>query len=299
MKKVVIITGASRGFGELIAKKFQKQKFQVIATMRNVNSSPSLMELDNVDIKKLDVTNKSDIKNVVDFTIKKYGRIDILINNAGYGAFGLLEEASEQEIRNQFDVNYFGLIDCIRGVLPQMRKQKDGVIINISSIAGRFGLPFTSLYNSSKFAVEGLTECLHYELSLFGIDIKTVAPGSFRTGFHDSVNFTENEKKEELDDIRENLKKALEEGIKNEPPFPFGFGNSDDVANFVFKQSITKSKVSNFIGRDTKIINFFIKIFGRELLFKIIKKLWFSRILPKKELWRDTISKVYCLFAFF
>ena len=284
MKKVVIITGASRGFGELITKKFQKEKFQVIATMRNVNSSPSLMELDNVDIKKLDVTNKSDIKNVVDFTIKKYGRIDILINNAGYGAFGLLEEASEQEIRNQFDVNYFGLIDCIRGVLPQMRKQKDGVIINISSIAGRFGLPFTSLYNSSKFAVEGLTECLHYELSLFGIDIKTVAPGSFRTGFHDSVNFTENEKKEELDDIRENLKKALEEGIKNEPPFPFGFGNSDDVANFVFKQSITKSKVSNFIGRDTKIINFFIKIFGRELLFKIIKKLWFSRILPKKEL---------------
>lgn len=284
MKKVVIITGASRGFGELIAKKFQKEKFQVIATMRNVDSSPSLMKLDNVDIKKLDVTNKSDIKNVVDFTIKKYGRIDILINNAGYGAFGLLEEASEQEIRNQFDVNYFGLIDCIRGVLPQMRKQKDGVIINISSIAGRFGLPFTSLYNSSKFAVEGLTECLHYELSLFGIDIKTVAPGSFRTGFHDSVNFTENEKKEELDDIRENLKKALEEGIKNEPPFPFGFGNSDDVANFVFKQSITKSKVSNFIGRDTKIINFFIKIFGRELLFKIIKKLWFSRIMPKKEL---------------
>ena len=284
MKKVVIITGASRGFGELIAKKFQKEKFQVIATMRNVDSSPSLMELDNVDIKKLDVTNKSDIKNVVDFTIKKYGRIDILINNAGYGAFGLLEEASEQEIRNQFDVNYFGLIDCIRGVLPQMRKQKDGVIINISSIAGRFGLPFTSLYNSSKFAVEGLTECLHYELSLFGIDIKTVAPGSFRTGFHDSVNFTENEKKDDLNEIRENLKKALEEGIKNEPPFPFGFGNSNDVANFVFKQSITKSKVSNFIGRDTKIINFFIKIFGRELLFKIIKKLWFSRILPKKEL---------------
>ena len=284
MKKVVIITGASRGFGELIAKKFQKENFQVIATMRNIDSSPSLKELDNIDIKKLDVTVKSDIKNVVDFTIEKYGRIDVLINNAGYGAFGFLEEASDQEIKNQFDVNFFGLIDCIRKVLPQMRKQKDGVIINISSIAGRFGLPFTSLYNSSKFAVEGLTECLHYELSLFGIDIKTVAPGSFRTGFHDSVNFTEDEKKEDLNDIRENLKKALEEGIKNEPPFPFGFGNNDDVADFVFKQSITKSKVSNFIGRDTKIINFFIKIFGRELLFKIIKKLWFSRILPKNKL---------------
>ncbi|MBF72403.1 MAG: short-chain dehydrogenase/reductase [Flavobacteriales bacterium] len=284
MKKVVIITGASRGFGELIAKKFQKENFQVIATMRNIDSSPSLKKLENLDIKKLDVTVKSDIKNVVDYTVEKYGRIDILINNAGYGAFGFLEEASDEEIRNQFNVNYFGLIDCIKGVLPQMRKQKDGVIVNISSIAGRFGLPFTSLYNSSKFAVEGLTECLHYELSLFGIDIKTVAPGSFRTGFHDSINFTEDEKKEDLDVVRENLKKALEDGIKNKPPFPFGFGNNDDVANFVFKKSITKSKVSNFIGRDTKIINFFIKIFGRELLFKIIKKLWFSRILPKKEL---------------
>ena len=284
MKKVVIITGASRGFGELIAKKFQKENFQVIATMRNINSSPNLKKLENVDIKRLDVTVKSDIKNVVDYTVEKYGRIDILINNAGYGAFGFLEEASDEEIRNQFNVNYFGLIDCIKGVLPQMRKQKDGVIVNISSIAGRFGLPFTSLYNSSKFAVEGLTECLHYELSLFGIDIKTVAPGSFRTGFHDSINFTEDEKKEDLDVVRENLKKALEDGIKNEPPFPFGFGNNDDVANFVFKKSITKSKVSNFIGRDTKIINFFIKIFGRELLFKIIKKLWFARILPKKEL---------------
>ena len=284
MKKVVIITGASRGFGELIAKKFQKENFQVIATMRNIDSSPSLKKLENLDIKKLDVTVKSDIKNVIDYTVEKYGRIDILINNAGYGAFGFLEEASDEEIRNQFNVNYFGLIDCIKGVLPQMRKQKDGVIVNISSIAGRFGLPFTSLYNSSKFAVEGLTECLHYELSLFGIDIKTVAPGSFRTGFHDSINFTEDEKKEDLDVVRENLKKALEDGIKNEPPFPFGFGNNDDVANFVFKKSITKSKVSNFIGRDTKIINFFIKIFGRELLFKIIKKLWFSRILPKKEL---------------
>ena len=284
MKKVVIITGASRGFGELIAKKFQKENFQVIATMRNIDSSPSLKKLENLDIKKLDVTVKSDIKNVFDYTVEKYGRIDILINNAGYGAFGFLEEASDEEIRNQFNVNYFGLIDCIKGVLPQMRKQKDGVIVNISSIAGRFGLPFTSLYNSSKFAVEGLTECLHYELSLFGIDIKTVAPGSFRTGFHDSINFTEDEKKEDLDVVRENLKKALEDGIKNQPPFPFGFGNNDDVANFVFKKSITKSKVSNFIGRDTKIINFFIKIFGRELLFKIIKKLWFSRILPKKEL---------------
>jgi len=252
--------------------------------MRNIDSSPSFKKLDNIDIKRLDVTVKSEIKSVIDYTIEKYGRIDVLINNAGYGAFGFLEEASDEEIRNQFDVNFFGLIDCIRVVVPQMRKQKSGKIINISSIAGRFGLPFTSLYNSSKFAVEGLTECLHYELSLFGIDIKTVAPGSFRTGFHDSVNFTESEKKEELNDVREKLKRALEEGIKNEPPFPFGYGKSDDVANFVFKKSITKSKVSNFIGRDTKIINFFIKIFGKELLFKIIKKQWFNKILSKKDL---------------
>ena len=217
MKKVVIITGASRGFGELIAKKFQKENFQVIATMRNIDSSPSLKKLNNIDIKKLDVTVKSDIKNVIDFTIKKYNRIDVLINNAGYGAMGFLEEASEEEIKYQYDVNFFGLINCIKGVLPQMRKQKDGVIINISSIAGRVGLPFTSLYNSSKFAVEGLTECLHYELSLFGIDIKTVAPGSFRTGFHDSIIYTEKEKIDDepliLDEVHEENKSFKD--IKN------------------------------------------------------------------------------------
>ena len=283
MKKVVIITGASRGFGELIAKKFQKENFQVIATMRNVDSSPSLKELDNVDIKKLDVTNKSDIKDVVDFTIEKYGRVDVLINNAGYGAFGFLEEASDEEIRYQYDVNFFGLIDCIKAVIPQMRKQKDGVIINISSIAGRVGLPFTSLYNSSKFAVEGLTECLHYELSLFGIDIKTVAPGSFRTGFHDSIILTDKEKKKDLDEIRAKLKVGMEAGIKDGPPFPFNYGNNDDVSEFVYQCSINKKKITNFVGRDTKIINLFIKIFGKGLFFRIIKKIWFSQILTKKK----------------
>lgn len=283
MKKVVIVTGASRGFGELIAKKFQKENYQVIATMRNVDSSPSLKKLKNIDIKKLDVTIKSDIKNVVDFTIKKYGRIDILINNAGYGAMGFLEEASNEEIKYQFNVNLFGLIDCIKAVTPQMRKQKDGVIINISSIAGRAGLPFTSLYNSSKFAVEGLTESLHYELSLFGIDIKTVAPGSFRTGFHDSIIYTEKEKKDDLTEIRDKLKNGIEAGIKDGPPFPFNYGNNNDVAEFVYDCSVSKKKVTNFIGRDTKIINLFIKIFGKRMFFRIIKKIWFSKILTRKK----------------
>ena len=283
MKKVVIITGASRGFGELIAKKFQKENFQVIATMRNINSSPSLKKLENLDIKKLDVTVKSDIKNVVDYTVEKYGRIDILINNAGYGAMGFLEEASEEEIKYQYDVNFFGLINCIKGVLPQMRRQKDGVIINISSIAGRVGLPFTSLYNSSKFAVEGLTECLHYELSLFGIDIKTVAPGSFRTGFHDSIIYTEKEKIDDLNEIRTKLKTGIKAGIKEGPPFPFNYGNNNNVSDFVYQCAINKKKITNFVGRDTKIINFFIKIFGKGLFFKIIKGIWFSKILSGKK----------------
>ena len=283
MKKVVIITGASRGFGELIAKKFQKENFQVIATMRNIDSSPSLKKLNNIDIKKLDVTVKSDIKNVIDFTIKKYNRIDVLINNAGYGAMGFLEEASEEEIKYQYDVNFFGLINCIKGVLPQMRKQKDGVIINISSIAGRVGLPFTSLYNSSKFAVEGLTECLHYELSLFGIDIKTVAPGSFRPGFHDSIIYTEKEKIDDLNEIRTKLKTGIKAGIKEGPPFPFNYGNNNNVSEFVYQCTIKKKKITNFVGRDTKIINFFIKIFGKGLFFKIIKGIWFSKILSGKK----------------
>lgn len=183
MSKTVLITGASTGFGKLTAKKFQSEGWNVIATMRSPEKETELTQLDNVLVSKLDVVDKASIAASIKEGVEKFGSIDVLVNNAGYGTVGPVEAASEAEIRRQFEVNFFGLIEVTKAVIPQMREQKSGVIINISSIGGRVTFPFFSLYHASKFAVEGLTESMQYELNPFGIRLKIVEPGGFKTDF--------------------------------------------------------------------------------------------------------------------
>lgn len=183
MSKTVLVTGASTGFGKLTVKKFQAEGWNVIATMRSPEKETELNQLENILVNRLDVTDEESIDNAIKEGIKKFGSIDVLVNNAGYGTVGPIEAASEKEIRKQFEVNFFGLIAVTKAVVPQMRKQQDGVIINISSIGGRVTFPFFSLYHASKFAVEGLTESMQYELNPFGIRMKIVEPGGFKTDF--------------------------------------------------------------------------------------------------------------------
>lgn len=183
MKKTVLITGASSGFGKVTAKLFHTHGWNVIATMRSPEKETELAALDNVFITQLDVTDKLSIQNAVAASIEKFGRIDVLVNNAGYGAMGALEAAGEEEIKKQFDVNLFGLIAVTQAVLPAMRQQKSGTIINVSSIGGRVTFPFCSLYHATKFAVEGLTESMQYELNPLGINLKIVEPGGYKTEF--------------------------------------------------------------------------------------------------------------------
>lgn len=183
MSKTVLITGSSTGFGRLIAKKFQAEGWNVIATMRSPEKETELNQLDNVLVSRLDVVDKSSIEVSVKKGIEKFGSIDVLVNNAGYGTVGPIEAATEEEIRKQFEVNFFGLIEVSKAVIPQMRKQQSGIIINFSSIGGRVTFPFFSLYHASKFAVEGLTESMQYELNPFGIRMKIVEPGGFKTDF--------------------------------------------------------------------------------------------------------------------
>lgn len=183
MKKTVLITGASSGFGRSTAKLFHTNGWNVIATMRSPEKETELTALNDILISKLDVTDKSTIQCAIQAGIDKFGQIDVLVNNAGYGALGALEAASEEEVRKQFDVNLFGLIEVTKAVLPGMRKKRSGTIINISSVGGRLTFPFCSLYHATKFAVEGLTESMQYELNPLGIFLKIVEPGGYKTEF--------------------------------------------------------------------------------------------------------------------
>ena len=183
MKKTVLITGASSGFGRSAAELFHKNGWNVIATMRSPEKETALTKLNGILISKLDVTDKASIQSAVKAGTEKFGTIDVLVNNAGYGAMGALEAATEEQIKQQFDVNLFGLIEVTKAVLPGMREQRSGVIINISSVGGRVTFPFCSLYHATKFAVEGLTESIQYELNPLGIYLKIVEPGGYKTEF--------------------------------------------------------------------------------------------------------------------
>jgi len=181
--KTILITGASSGIGEATARHFQANGWNVIATMRAPTEDSPLADLDNVLLTRLDVTDAASILAAVAAGIEKFGRIDVLLNNAGYGAYGALEAFTMERIRRQFDTNVIGLLEVTKAVLPHMRQNRSGTIINISSIGGQITFPLGTLYHGTKFAVEGLSEALHYELEPLGIRVRIVEPGMIKTNF--------------------------------------------------------------------------------------------------------------------
>lgn len=193
MSKTIMITGASSGFGRETAKLFHEQDWNVVATMRSPETEQELNQLENVSVIRLDVQDTGSIQNAVNVALKRFGTIDVLLNNAGYGLMGVFESATPEQIQKQYAVNVFGLMDVTRALLPQMRKQGSGTIINISSFGGHVGLPFGSLYNSSKFAVEGFSESLSHEISKFGIAVKVIEPGGVNTNFRTGIEMIHNE----------------------------------------------------------------------------------------------------------
>jgi NAD(P)-dependent dehydrogenase (short-subunit alcohol dehydrogenase family) len=181
--KTIVITGASSGIGKATARLFLDKGWNVVATMRNPAAEKDLKESARLRLVALDVQDPEGPKAAVAEAIKAYGRIDVWLNNAGYGAFGPVEAGRRKEIERQFDVNVFGLIACVQAVAPHFRERKAGVLINVSSIGGIMTVPAYAVYNSTKFAVEGLSEGLWYELGTFGIKVKVVEPGAIKTDF--------------------------------------------------------------------------------------------------------------------
>lgn len=185
--QVVLVTGASSGIGQAIAEHLKNQGFRVYGTSRRTPSqagerSPG-SEGGFVEMLQLDVCSDQSVSQAIAYILAKEGRLDVLINNAGFGIAGSVEDTSPEEAYQQFNTNFFGVHRMCRQVLPVMREQKNGLIINISSVAGLISIPFQSMYSASKYAVEGLTEALRIEAKPFGVNAVLVEPGDIKTGF--------------------------------------------------------------------------------------------------------------------
>lgn len=211
MSKTILITGASSGIGKTTAKLFQEKGWNVIATMRKPEAEDELTRLDNVLVARLDVTDENSVKAAVSEGTAKFGKIDALLNNAGYGAFGPLEATPMEKIERQFDTNVIGLLAVTKAVLPHFRANKDGVIVNISSIGGKMTYPLGTLYHGTKFAVEGLSEALSFEMDAIGVRVKIVEPGVIKTDFGGrSFDFNNDETMVEYQGVVRGLMGAFE-----------------------------------------------------------------------------------------
>jgi NAD(P)-dependent dehydrogenase (short-subunit alcohol dehydrogenase family) len=180
MKKVALVTGASAGIGEATAKTLLAAGYTVYAAARRLERMREL-ELQGAILLQLDLTDDATIVHAANRIIQSQGRIDVLINNAGYGSYGAVEDVPMDEARRQFEVNVFGLARLIQILAPLMRRQRSGKIVNVTSIGGKFGQPLGAWYHATKFAVEGLSDSLRMELARFGIDVIIVEPGAIRT----------------------------------------------------------------------------------------------------------------------
>lgn len=183
MSKTILITGASSGIGKATALHFHQQGWNVIATMRSPEKETELNTLENVQLEKLDVLDLTSIEQAIASGISKFGKIDALVNNAGYGAYGPLETFPRENIIRQFNTNVIGLMDVTKSIIPHFRENKSGVIVNISSVGGQMTFALGSLYHGTKFAVEGISESLHYEMKEIGVKVKIVEPGFISTDF--------------------------------------------------------------------------------------------------------------------
>lgn len=182
-RKTIFITGSSSGFGQEAAKYFAQKGWNVAATMRNAQRETILRNVENIKIYELDVTKFETVQSAVNAALQDFGTINVLLNNAGYGALGIFEKASEEDIRLEMETNVFGLMNVTKSLLPHFRKNKKGTIINLGSIAGEMAFPYFSMYNASKYAVNGFSKSLYYELKSLNIKMKLILPGMMKTNF--------------------------------------------------------------------------------------------------------------------
>ena len=250
MEKVAIVTGSSSGIGFETSLALAREGYFTYATMRDTTKSDKIKEITQkenlkISILELDVDNEKSVKSAIAQILDQKQRIDVLVNNAGWGLWGCVEDVSVDEFKEQFETNFFSIIRLIQEVVPTMRKQGSGTIVNVSSVVGRIGFPASPAYISSKFALEGLSESLRFEFAPFGVDVIIIEPGVIKTNFMKNMKMA---KKSELDTVYKDITTKVVSGVKmmvemGTPP--------KEVANTIVKAIKDKKPLPRYVvGND-------------------------------------------------
>ena len=273
MDKIALVTGSSSGIGFETSLALARNGFHTFATMRDLSKDEQIkhvIEKEDLDIEilELDVDSEESVNRAIKIISEKKGRIDVLANNAGYGMWGTVEDVSIDEFKKQFETNFFSIIRLIQKVAPIMRKQGSGNIVNISSVAGRIGFPVSPAYISSKFALEGLSESLRFELMPFGINVIIIEPGVIKTNFFDSMKLSEKSQedstyKEITDKVISGVKMMAEMGtspkevadtiikaLKDEKPLPRYVVGNDAMMFLEAKKMKTDAEFENYLKKE-------------------------------------------------
>lgn len=274
-QKVVLITGCSSGMGLCTSVYLAGKGYKVYASMRDLKKKDNLLSSAkkagvSIELLQMDVTDDESVKKAVNDVVQKEGRIDVLVNNAGYGSGGFLEDYSMKEIKDQFETNFFGLVRVTKEVLPFMRQKRKGYIINISSIGGKLSFPVISVYNASKFAVEAITESLRVELAPFGIKVTAIEPLSVKTNFYNATKAAVNSRKPDspysgyFKKFEKNIKKMTNAG-----------GDPIAVAKTIDKAISSNNPKSNYlVGRGAGTFLFLKTMLPNTIFEKIIGKVF-------------------------
>ena len=253
---MAVVTGASSGIGYETSLPLARNGFHTYATMRNLQKSKSITEIANTEklslqVVQLDVTDDGSVKDTINRIVAEKKRIEVLVNNAGYGLFGSLEDMSVEEIKKQFETNFFGVIRVTKQVLPVMREQNSGIIVNVSSVGGRIGLSVLSAYHSTKFALEGLSESILYEVEPFGIRVVIIEPGVIRTNIMNSSTAAKKalDPKSPYFKLMQKVKNNFKSNLENESSLP------EEVAKVILQAVMSEyPKLRYTVGTDASRI---------------------------------------------
>jgi NAD(P)-dependent dehydrogenase (short-subunit alcohol dehydrogenase family) len=256
MTKIAVVTGSSSGIGYETSLLLARNQYTTYASMRNLKKSDELLKIaskENIPLKviQLDVNDERSVSSAIDSIAKENGRIDVLVNNAGFDLFGSLEELTIEEIKGQFETNFFGAARVTKSVIPTMRKQGSGIIINVSSIGGRIGLvPCNTMYHASKFALEGFTESLRHELTEFNIDVILIEPGVIRSNFVENIRTAKN-----YDSNNSPYAKTVQKVFEGFEPMLANASDPKEVAQVILNAANSSSpNIRYTVGKDAESI---------------------------------------------